>query len=261
MSNVQLRVVSELAKREQRTLMKFLPFSLVNARSLPKRSNVISQHIISNDLEVLAVTETWLSSDHGEDDLLNICPAGYNAVHTPRVGKRGGGVALIFRSSLRVEMASTGFSASSFEHMAVRLHCNSAFCIHLVIIYRPPSQSSRCSDGQFLTDFADFLQLLMLSPGKILMVGDFNIHVDDPGNPTANKFLSLLNSFGLSQHVRGSTHLDGHTLDLVITRDSENVITCCKVSDLICDHFAVNSRKSSRKSAPTWSAYEESHLS
>ena len=74
------------------------------------------QHIISNDLEVLAVTETWLSSDHGEDDLLNICPAGYNAVHTPRVGKRGGGVALIFRSSLRVEMASTGFSASSFVY-------------------------------------------------------------------------------------------------------------------------------------------------
>ena len=71
------------SKREQRTLKKFLPFSLVNARSLPKRSNVISQHIISNDLEVLAVTETWLSSDHGEDDLLNICPAGYNAVHTP----------------------------------------------------------------------------------------------------------------------------------------------------------------------------------
>ena len=228
------------SKSKQRALMKFLPFSLVNARSIPKRSNVISHHIISNDLEFLAVTETWLSSDHGDDDLLNVCPAGYNAVHTPRVGKRGGGVALIYRSSLRVETASTGFSASSFEHMAVRLHCNST-CIHLVIIYRPPPQSSRCSDGQFLTDFADFLQLLMISPGKMLMVGDFNIHIDNPGNPTANKFQSLLNSFGLCQHVYGATHLDGHTLDLVITRDSENVITSCKVSELICDHFAVKS--------------------
>ena len=83
------------SKSKQRALKKFLPFSLVNARSIPKRSNVISHHIISNDLEFLAVTETWLSSDYGDDDLLNVCPANYNAVHTPRVGKRGGGVALI----------------------------------------------------------------------------------------------------------------------------------------------------------------------
>lgn len=125
--------------------------------------------------------------------------------------------------------------------MAVRLHCNSV-CIHLVIIYHPSSQSSRCSDGQFLKDFADFLQLLMLSLGKMLMVGDFNIHVDNPGNPKANEFLSLLNSFGLSQHVHVATHLDGHhTLNLVITRDSENVITRCNISELIFYHFAVNS--------------------
>lgn len=31
-----------------------------------------------------------LLSDHGEDDLLDVRPAGYNAVYTPRVSKRGG---------------------------------------------------------------------------------------------------------------------------------------------------------------------------
>ena len=82
------------------------------------------------------------------------------------MGKRGGGLALIYQSSLRVEMAPTGFSAPSFEPMAVFLHCNSA-CVRLVIIYRPPSQ---CSDGQFLTDFADFLQPLALSPGNTAAV-------------------------------------------------------------------------------------------
>ena len=76
--------------------------------------------------------------------------------------------------------------------------------------------------------------------------------MDNSGNPTENKFLSLLNSFGLSQHVHGETHLDGHTLDLGITRDFENVITCCKVSDLICDHFAFKSNvKVHRLGRPT----------
>ena len=108
------------------------------------------------------------------------------------MGKRVRCVALIYQLSLRVEMAPTRFSAPSFEHMVVLPHCNSA-CVRLVIIYRPPSQSSRCSDGQFLADFVDFLQLLALSPGKLLMVGDLNVHIDNP----AGKFLSLLESFGL----------------------------------------------------------------
>jgi hypothetical protein len=93
----------------------------------------------------------------------------------------------------------------------------------------------------------------MLSPGKMLMVGDFNIHVGNPGNPMANKFFSLLNSFGLSQQVHVATHLDGnHTLDLVITRDSENVITRCNNTELIFDHIAVNSNvKVHRPGRPT----------
>ena len=51
----------KLTKRT-RALKKFMPFALVNARSAPKRSNVISHHIISNNLEFMAVTETRLSS-------------------------------------------------------------------------------------------------------------------------------------------------------------------------------------------------------
>lgn len=57
---------------------------------------------------------------------------------------------------------------------------------------------------------------------------------------TACKFLSLLDSFDLTQNVRGPTHLDGHTLDLVISRPSDNVIADCAVSALIEDHFAVH---------------------
>jgi hypothetical protein len=218
--------------------------------SIPKRSNVISHHIILNDLKFLGVTDTWLSYDHSKDDLLNVCPAVYNAVHTPRVGKRGAGLARIFRSSLRVEKSSSGYSASSFEPMAVRLHCNSAFCIHLVIIYRPPSQSSRCSDGQFLTDLADFLQLLMLSPGKMLMVGDFiskwTILV------TLRRTSFYLSLIPLVFHSMSTVKLILMAIHSTWASPATWRMLSLVVSDLICDLFAVKSNvKVHRPGRPT----------
>ena len=52
----------------------------------------------------------------------------------------------------------------------------------------------------------------------MLVLGDFNIHVDVPNDIDAVKFLDLLESLGLKQHVTEATHIFGRTLHLVITR-------------------------------------------
>jgi hypothetical protein len=83
------------------------------------------------------------------------------------------------------------------------------------------------------------LYILVVMGGKLLIVGDFNIHVDVVGNATACKFISLPDSHGLTQNVRRPTHLDGQTLDLVISRPSDNAVSDCVFSALIEDHFAV----------------------
>ena len=46
-----------------------------------------------------------------------------------------------------------------------------------------------------------------------------NLENEILGELAAAKFLSLLQSFGLVQHVTVPTHVAGHTLDLVITRE------------------------------------------
>lgn len=53
--------------------------------------------------------------------------------------------------------------------------------------------------------------------GMVIIVGDFNIHVDDSTNSTTKEFLSIMDSFNFVQHVAGPTHTAGHTLDLVFT--------------------------------------------
>ena len=54
-------------------------------------------------------------------------------------------------------------------------------------------------------------------PNKVILAGDFNIHVDDPSNKSAAEFLNTTESFNLAQHVTGPTHTHGHTLELVFT--------------------------------------------
>lgn len=49
---------------------------------------------------------------------------------------------------------------------------------------------------------------------------------------------AVLDTFGLSQHVKGPTHIQGHTLDLVISKDVD--ILSIYIKDLaISDHFCV----------------------
>ena len=72
-----------------------------------------------------------------------------------------------------------------------------------------------------------------------LIVGDMNIHVDDASDADARNFLDLLESLRLQQHVRGSTHIHGHTLDLVVTHSAENIILGTPKADhYLSDHAA-----------------------
>ena len=45
----------------------------------------------------------------------------------------------------------------------------------------------------------------------------------------------------LRQHVLSSTHVGGHILDLVLSREADNCVADCFVKGVISDHLAVNS--------------------
>ena len=52
--------------------------------------------------------------------------------------------------------------------------------------------------------------------------------------------MGLLETFSLSQHVSGPTHLSGHTLDLIITRSSDDIVLASpKTTFPISDHFII----------------------
>ena len=111
----------------------------------------------------------------------------------------------------------------SFEYMECLLKSHGNW-IRLIILYRPPpSAKNKFTVGTFMTEFTCLLEKLAIATGELVMFGDFNFHIDTC-KPDALQFLNLLDNFGLKQHVMEKTHTCGHTLGLVITRASENII-------------------------------------
>ena len=91
--------------------------------------------------------------------------------------------------------------------------------------------------GVFFQNFADYLESIVLSLELLLVTSDFDIHVNVVGDPDRAKFLELIETVGLQQHVITPTHETGHTLDLIISRQCENLVKTTPVSDYhISDH-------------------------
>ena len=91
----------------------------------------------------------------------------------------------------------------------------------------------------FLDELASYLAHILTASGHLLIVGDFNFHVDSQNN-TGRRFIGLLHSFNLCQHVNVSTHKNGHTLHLVITREEQSFIKNLLVFDpALSDHFMI----------------------
>ena len=71
---------------------------LLNARSINNKEDSIYELITDNDLDVLALTETWCT-DNSDVSLGLVTPPGYAIAQTHR-SSRGGGVGVIYRDSL-----------------------------------------------------------------------------------------------------------------------------------------------------------------
>ena len=217
-----------------------LIFSHLNVRSATSvtptldKPLAISEFLQENKIDILSLSETWLSSNTLDSTLNSLTPSGFSLLHTPRPVGKGGGVAFIYRSFLKLKKLIIP-KISSFEAICVQLSISSSSFI-LLSVYRPPTSSIPV----FLSEFSSLLEELVSSPSEILIAGDFNFHVDTPDLAPTSSFLSLLESFDLTQHVNFPTHKLGHTLDLLITRCGSTFLSSFSHTlPEISDHYAI----------------------
>ena len=220
-----------------------LIFVLLNVRSIRKKTLLLRDYIVEHDIDLLAITETWLTDDSSDEFYCrDICPEGYKIEQLPRNYADVGGVALVYRRCFKVKKDVQTIHRSI---ELINIHITSA-CNHnlrLVVIYRsPPSLENGFTVRIFLEEFSSFLEGLVLTTSALLVAGDFNFHIDEPNDCDARRFLQVLESFDLIQHVSEVTHKKGHILDLIITRSHEKLVGRCTVDNpFVSDHLVVHS--------------------
>ena len=215
-----------------------LKLCLLNTQSIKNKTAEFLDFVCECKADLFAITETWLNS---MDDAVRveICPTGYKFLDHTRVDRRGGGTGILYRESMDVSKVAAA-QLHSFEYSEWKVKSDSQR-LRLIVVYRPPySDQHPVTAGSFLDEFSEFLESAVLTMEPLIIVGDFNIHLDCTENHDAVRLGELLDSTGLKQHVTVPTQIHGHTLDLVITRQSDNIINTSPWTDcLFSDHLPV----------------------
>ena len=117
-----------------------------------------------------------------------------------------GGTGIMYRDSLNVKRIDGG-EHESFEFSEWMVSGRSTKKLRVVIIYRPPySEDHPVTVLTFCSEFANYMESILLSKEQLLIVGDMNIQVDDASDADARNFLEFWNHWGYSsmsedQHI------------------------------------------------------------
>ena len=129
-------------------------FKLLNARSVRNKVDFITQLIINYNFSISAINDTWLTTN---DSALysQLTPDGFKVLFANKyTSHRGGGLALLFSSELKIISSST-LCFSSYEIIISNIQFPSLFTIIIILIYFPPSSSlwSFLDDLSFILEY------------------------------------------------------------------------------------------------------------
>ena len=219
----------------------------VNVRSIRNKTHEFVDNIITDNYDICMITETWLD---GADNVIatEATPGGYSFDYEPRRGRTGGGVGLLCKQEFKITRRITR-PMDTFEFCEWTLNLRNEI-ITVVVVYRPPyTNLNRHTISDFTAEFGCYLESLITAPQRILIGGDFNIHMDSSDDNDTRKFNDLLSTFTLVNHVHFQTHTGGHTLDLILTRSNDNLlVNQPEAKSFISDHCFIRTVTSLIKS-------------
>ena len=217
-----------------------LKLGALNVRSLGNKSPAVLDMIIDNSLDLFAVVETWHDSAE-TPSVIASTPPEYQVFERSRPRRKSkaaslstnhGGICVFVRAHIQVRKIDfPEYKAFELLPLYVRV---GALSFAFVVVYRPDSASAITND--FFVNFADVLERTSSFAGCVI-VGDVNLHLDTVSAHTT-RFVTLLNSFGLVDHVRQPTR-GVHQLDVFISRLDQPAPVCRVDPPLISDHSLI----------------------
>jgi len=186
--------------------------------SIANKLNYVFNLIQDESLDVVAVTETWLTTQCSDSF---VAVPGYS----------------LYRGDVRGDVRKHGaglYITDELKHVGVKVDIPNVaaavlidYDLHVLSIYRPPSYSQ--GENQALLEF---LQQFMMGK-EVIVLGDFNLPslrwsdnsvLDSYVSPTDRLFHDCFTECGLVQWVNFGTFFpSGNILDLVLTTEEDRV--------------------------------------
>ena len=228
---------------------------LINVQSMKNKEITLLDHITENDLDFLIITKTWLTDSTADSQwktTSRLTTKPLKLLSQNRDGQRGSGIALIHKEPYTVDVKSAG-TRDSFENMIVECRTKSD-TFSIITIYRPPYlRKHQVTISMFTEDFISFMEETLLDLKNPIILGDFNIHINDTDNADAITFVDSMEALGLVQHVSKYTHMAGNILDLIYTFWGDGLsVQHCNVGPFVSDHRIVLVAINLRKLTLTW---------
>ena len=186
-----------------------------------------------------------------------IPPKGYKVLSYLRQGRTGGGIALVHHNHINITDLETNHPTLT----TMETHCCTinfaASHIFLQIIYRFPNTSMIDFGNELAGHFKSHASNLT---DKMLLVGDFNIHVDNPDNPDTILLNNLLASYNLVNRINFPTHKLQHTLDLIIENGDNLLLVSTSRGLHILDHNFVHCTLNVKHPLPSPKTIQYRHI-
>ena len=115
--------------------------------------------------------------------------------------------------------------------------------VHFFCLYRPPpNRRNNLTDSMFTEQLPDLLDYIYNHPRFVCLVGEMNIHFDNPLQLLTKKTLSTLNLHSLVQVITMPPHNCVHIIDWVVVRPDDDIHETSTVTDsLESDHYCFKS--------------------
>lgn len=198
---------------------------VLNIQSVRNKTFDIRELIKDENLDIFALTETWLS-EYEYAVINEMTPVTHSFLHVPRLNRQGGGVGIFVSNSFKKIRKVVTEECESFELLRVDCEINTNK-MTILVIYRPPGLSVR----QFIDELRDYLDTVDMVSATALICGDFNIRVNNPAERYVTEFIDTMKSFNLINLVDKPTSIGGNIIDLVFSDGDLKLINNLQVEE------------------------------
>ena len=193
-----------------------LQLALVNSCFVLNKTADIRDYVVSNNIDIVLLTETWLTSSDAVKRA-DVIPDGIRMTIRGRPAELAVGLVFCLKSGTKCKVVSSG-ELDSIEYVNYELICQKTN-VDVHVIYRPPySEKHHITTATFFEEFQTYLSQAVQITHSLEIAGDFNINMDTDTDADKIRICDVLSMYDITQHVTVPTHVSGHTLDLIISR-------------------------------------------